>query len=122
MKVVKSRNNVYYDIEQSPYVVNYMHMSLWFTSENNRRRFVERLTEHNISRLDQYSRQLRVSVGNSFNYLATLILYMQIEKRDFKVTYKGRDIDWHNLVLELEIKTLSGSKDLTPPPEENKHG
>lgn len=120
MKVVKSRNNVYYDINQSPYVVNYMHMTLWFTSENNRRRFVERLTEHNITRLDQYSRQLRVPVGNSFNYLATLILYTQIEKRDFKVTYKGRDIDWHNLSLELEIKTLSGSNDLTPLPHESK--
>lgn len=99
-----TRGGVCYDLTNSPYnfSIDYKPQMIryYFSSELNKKRFIERLQENrdNVN----LSLSNRFGIWINFNKLADLALYKKVEKRGFYIVTSNGVIEW------IEEITLDG--------------
>lgn len=84
-----TRNGICYDLENSPYYIKLKECTLFFSSQYNKDRFLQK---EKIER-DRINKSLGKRFKTNFNvdYLAFINLYAQIEKRGFYILTKKGD-------------------------------
>lgn len=101
-----TRRGIYHNLKESEYAISNQEIALFFSSEVNRKKYMERYFEHRI----EYKEKPKKQVLDTMNYtiLADIELYKRIEKRGFRVWLKG-----HTLT-EKELDTYCLRKMMTP--------
>lgn len=88
-KVKLTRNNICYDLKNTPYKLNHNHMLLHFSSMKNMEKFHERYKEQRITLRHSLKNRFKININS--NILADIILYRSIEKRGFYITLMNGD-------------------------------
>lgn len=103
---MRTRNGIYYNLQESEYHVTIKGITFWFSSKLYLSKFMER---HNEERdILNYAQSRRFKTELDLSMLADLRTYASIEKRGFLVDIKGvRYVCLKDINLQLEIKTLN---------------
>lgn len=103
--MTKTRNGVYYNLEESTYRVEIDNITYVFSSQFHLEKF--------LKNVESNRKVINTSISNRFkvpiicNYIADLALYKKIENRGFLIIYKGELIKCQTTIkLGGEIKTL----------------
>ena len=99
-----SRNNVAYDLRVSPFVSTVLYdnhkVEFYFSSQNNRNKFVSRLEAHRTQINNSLSKRFHFEIDASA--VADMRLYATIEKRGFRVvTETGEILCPENLLIKF---------------------
>lgn len=99
-----TRRGVCYDLEKSPYQIE-----LWygdkliifsFSSANNKERFKTKLLDHRKKLEKSLTNRFKIII--TFDILADLILYKNVEKRGFYLCYDGEVFKQWPATLKLD--------------------
>lgn len=82
-----TRHNIYYRLEASPFTFDTGEFTACFSSRLHLRKYREAYLENRD--LLNYSLYKRFGMSITQNLLADLKLYMRIERRGFRIIYKG---------------------------------
>lgn len=82
------KSKIYYDITKSPFFTDYENFKLYFSSANNLRKFKLQIDDY-INEQAFYISNRYEHINCVFNELFILAFYKRLEKRGFKVIYKG---------------------------------
>lgn len=93
---------VYYNINESPLCVTAAGVTYYFTSEANKKRFVNQLEENRKIFRDRFIG--RYYVDFNFLQLFDIILYNKCERRGSRVKIGGHETCVNNLKLNGEIR------------------
>ena len=114
VNLMKTRYGVYTDIRESDYIVEFQtvvveNLKLYFTSPNNKRKF---LRKWNIeqSRISDYVGRL-YGFTVHLHLLSIIKIYQQTEKRGFRVSYKGVEtLCPENILFSTSLHFKTNSK------------
>ena len=106
LSFMKTRNGIYYNLQESEYHVTIEGITYWFSSNLYLTKFIERyLEERNIL---NYAQSRRFKTKLDLSILADLKTYATIEKRGFLVEIKGvQYVCLKDINLRLETRTLN---------------
>ena len=95
---------IYKDINESDYTFNYDDMTFYFSSNFYKEKFIKEHRDflHNES----MKLKLKFKCNVYFDEIILMLLYKKIEKRGFKVTYKGKELK-ENCFVDFEINECS---------------
>ena len=107
----KTRRGVYHNLSESEYAISNTEVAFFFSSRFYLEKFMDKYKTHR--------NEYRIKVDRMFidhplktNFIADLHLYKNIEKRGFRVEFKGDEETWQNLhQLELDQKISKNLQD-----------
>ena len=90
---------IYNDIDESTYSFNYDDMIFYFSSQF----YQEKFKNEYVSYLKEETDKLRIKFkcGIDADYMILLLLYKKIEKRGFRVEFKGKRLADNYFVFTL---------------------
>ena len=93
-----TRRGIYHNLKESEYSISNSEVEYFFSSRFYLNKFMIEYKEH---REAFKSKVDKTFIDHPFktNFIADLHLYKEIEKRGFRVVYKGVNITWRNLHL-----------------------
>ena len=102
---MKTRRGVYLNIEDSDYCCHHEGITFYFSSPYYLERFTD-LIEHEIPDFNKRANRIyKEKFELAMDKLGSIRLYQLIEKRGFRIKYKGREIHClDHLTFELELK------------------
>ena len=102
---MKTRNGIYYNLEESEYKITISGITYYFSSRLYLTKFIERFP--NERDILNYKQSRRFKTALDLSLLADLKTYAAIEKRGFLVEIKGvQYVCLKHINLQLEIRTL----------------
>ena len=102
-----TKNGIEMNLQISPYKVIKNGIEFHFSSKLYKKKFLDKLESYQEYVNDSLSNRFGVSVD--FGILASIVLYSNIEKRGFLITYDGVGYKWLNQVkLSYEKLTQNG--------------
>ena len=95
---------IYNDINQSVYIFKYDDLVFYFSSQFYREKFKREYSQY----LKDETMKLKIKFKCNIycDEMILLLLYKKIEKRGFKVLYKGKDLI-ENYYINLSVNELS---------------
>ena len=96
---MKTVRGVYLDLPESEYFVFYSGYKFYFSSEFNKRRFIEQYPDYQLKMYDKVKRSLNIDpmVIKDIDQILLFTFYEHIEKRGFYIVYndgKGGLTEW----------------------------
>ena len=107
----KTRRGVYHNLLESEYAISNNEVAFFFSSMFYLNKFMVGYKQH---REDFRKRVERTFINHPLNsdFIADLHFYKRIEKRGFRVVFKGGDLSWRKIhELELAGKINKNTKD-----------
>jgi YHS domain-containing protein len=86
-----TRYGVYHDLSESTYSMSIGGIEYFFSSKVYMRKFKEQVSDNRINLIAKF---FKAGIMINPVYIADLALYQKIEKRGFRVVYKGRELTW----------------------------
>lgn len=104
-----TRNGVYHDLSESEYSTSLLGVEYFFSSK----KYLDKFTDKVYTNRDiKYKQFCKLGLKYNFNAYSDLLLYKDIEKRGFRVSVKGRELDWQNASASVLVTALkANSKD-----------
>ena len=108
---MKTRNNIYPKLEESPYTAPllygaYKEMVIFsFSSKMYLTKFTQRLEKHRKTINESLSNRFRFCIR--LDLLADIVLYCAIEKRGFHITTESGDIKCQNSLLLNGVQQIA---------------
>lgn len=90
--MVATRNNIFYNLEESPYRLTLDGMTLVFSSEMHRIKFLASM-KNNREKINE-SLSARFGTCVKLDKMSDLVLYAKIEKRGFLVITESEVFKW----------------------------
>lgn len=94
---MKTRRGIYLDLEESTYIYKIEGLTLYFSSAFYMQKFIETYREYSTTIERKVKEKYKVYIDLSL-YLA-FSLYKKIEKRGFKVLYKGEPVAKNSIFI-----------------------
>lgn len=100
----RAEHTIYYNIDDSQYVVNVGDLTFYFSKIQYLEKFNEQLVENReyIRKRLEYLYGVKIKCDEWLD----IRLYLTIEKKGFKVHKRGEKLWLNNLIFDGEIKTL----------------
>lgn len=87
-------NKIYKDLNESVYVFNHFDLKLYFSSMFYYKKFVNRYNDFIKDEIDKLKIKFKCGIVYvTFSRVLLILLYKKIEKRGFKVLYKGEELN-----------------------------
>ena len=88
---MKTRNNIYYNLEESPYITKFNDFRFSFSSKFYQRKFEESLLNYLESETKKFKNRYNVNIN--LTDLLAFNLYKQIEKRGCYCIYNNNSVN-----------------------------
>ena len=100
----RSKTKIYYNIKESDYMQNVGELTFYFSKTFYLEKFNEQLHDNR----NEICKRLEYLYGVKIdcNEWLDIVLYLNIEKKGFRVFKRGEPLCQNNLILNGEIKTL----------------
>lgn len=104
-----TRKGVYHNLKESEYAISNNEIAIFFSSQVNREKFLNRYFENRIEYKEKESKRKNPQLTTlNYTILADLQLYKDVEKRGFRIWLSGKTL------TDKEVDTYSLRKMLTP--------
>lgn len=90
-----TKRGIYHNLKESKYTISNSEVVFFFSSELYLNKFMERYKENRLKYQNKFNKDHKTFLN--FDTLYDVYLYREIEKRGFRVTVKGSEIDYHSL-------------------------
>lgn len=88
----KTRRGVYHNLNESKYAISNTEIAFFFSSEYLMNKFLDNYESHRITFNDKIDKLMDTTLN--MDMLADIKLYETTEKRGFKVSLKGANMNW----------------------------
>lgn len=89
-----TKRGIYHNLYESKYVASNSDVTFYFSSRLYLNKFIERYSGERI----KFKNKIKpINTNLNMDILSDINLYKEIEKRGFRVTLFGTDIDWNEL-------------------------
>ena len=99
---MKTRRNIYYNLEESPYITKFNDFKFYFSSKFYQCKFDETLVEYIKEESDKFKNKYSVTIN--LTDLLAFNLYRKIEKRGCYCIYSNNNIN--NYIIKDKINCL----------------
>lgn len=96
---MKTRNGIYYDLEESPYITKFKDFRFHFSSEFYRRKFENELFEYINKESEKIKNRYKTDID--FSEILSFNLYRSIEKRGCLCVYKNNGLNSFKITNNL---------------------
>lgn len=94
-----SSRGIYYDLNESTYILKYNDIELYFSSKFYMNKFKSEIDSY--IRNESFKLKAKYKCNIEASILFIISLYMKIESRGFKIKYKEKNIKNINLIVEF---------------------
>lgn len=96
---MKTRRNIFYDLEESPYITKYKEFKFYFSSRFYQNKFETLLLDYIKEQTEKFKSKYDINI--ELDYLIAFNLYRKIEKRGCYCIYYNNEIN--NYIIKNKL-------------------